>query len=255
MVAAADTADLRIAADAIFGPEEIVEAGGRIGVQATEAVDAGQLVVRRRLAEQGPEPIGAVGGHGVAQAEEALAEKAVAFGAMHGDVASRFEVHRATGGLEFVQPRFDLGRLQRRRVDTHAAVDVVADGLGHDETAGRHHGADGDAGGLVEIGGDGDAGDLRRIVETVGRRLGEALDGLTQVEKGAEFVHGGGLDRHVVGGEKRGIDAGIVADAEADGVEAFEARVVGQGIAFVVEGGDTRTRQKCGRFSATCVRR
>src|SRR5262249_20916480 len=112
-------------------------------------------------------------------------------------------------------------------VDAHAAVDVVADGRRHDESARRQHGADGDAGRLVEVRGDGDSFYFGGLVEAGRRLFSDALDGLLELEHFEQFVDGGRLDGHLFGGEQGGVNAEVVDDLKASRVEARESRIAG----------------------------
>jgi len=68
-------------------------------------------------------------------------------------------------------------------VDAHAAIDVAADGLRDDEAFSGHHGANGHAGGLVEIGRDGDLRNAGRNGEGIGLDLGQAGDRVAHFEQ------------------------------------------------------------------------
>jgi hypothetical protein len=102
------------------------------------------------------------------QPREAVGEHGRALLAGHGNVAAALEEQVAERRVQLLRAALQILRLQRGEVQAHAAVDVVADGLRHQEAARGHHRAHGDAAGLVEVWGDGHLRDRRLGLEASG---------------------------------------------------------------------------------------
>jgi hypothetical protein len=119
----------------------------------------------------------------------------------------------------------DVVGLEGSQVQTHAAVDVVANSLGHDEPLGGQHGTHRNPAGLVEVGCNRDLLDDRRRIKALGGCLRESLHRLVQVKQFEQLGHRCRFHGDLVVREKDGVNAVRIVNLHPAGVDASEARI------------------------------
>jgi hypothetical protein len=225
VVAAADAPDLAVPAQLAGRAHPVVQPEDAAGLQRAAAVHPRQLALHVQLVEERPDAFRQRARRGIQQPRQPAREHARTLLPRHGYVTAAFEEQVAKSGVQLLRAALQVLRLKRGQVQPHPAVDVVADGLRHQEAAGGQDGAHGDAAGLVKVRRDGHLRDRRLRLEALRRRLGEALYRAAQVQHLDQLRDGRGLHRDVFVGEEYGVDAVGVVDSHPVLVQARQAWV------------------------------